>query len=166
MHSKSCLRPAIHQPLAGPQHEELRAHKDRVSDKLQGLVTTVDRIPAVLHAESTQVRLGTSTLRCRSAARRAARRHGRSSGSRSAHTPPPPPLPPQIAVVSKALLAREAGIHKTKEVSAAPAAERATACRHPVHLLALAPTSPPPWLPSTHANGAAPAPRCPHLPHP
>jgi hypothetical protein len=35
-------------------HEELQQHKERVADKLQGLVTTIDKIPGILHADSKQ----------------------------------------------------------------------------------------------------------------
>lgn len=39
----------------GPGHAELQAHKDRIRDKLEGLLTTVDRLPGILHGECGQV---------------------------------------------------------------------------------------------------------------
>jgi len=54
---KLCSSPSVqHHPL--PQHDELQQHKERVTDKLQGLVTTIDKLPSILTAETAQVRVG------------------------------------------------------------------------------------------------------------
>ncbi|GBF88126.1 hypothetical protein Rsub_00838 [Raphidocelis subcapitata] len=68
----------VHDALRGQAREELSQHKERVTDALQGLVTTIDKLPSVLLAESA----------------------------------------PQISAATKALLSREAGVHKTKEILA------------------------------------------------
>ena len=44
------------QEFKGPGHADLQAHKERIVDKLQGLLTTVDKLPSILHSESAQVR--------------------------------------------------------------------------------------------------------------
>lgn len=36
-------------------HDELQQHKERITDKVQGIVTTIDKIPSILHADTKQV---------------------------------------------------------------------------------------------------------------
>jgi hypothetical protein len=53
---KACIRADVTEPMKGASHEELQQHKERVKEKLEGLVTTIDKIPSIITAENAQVR--------------------------------------------------------------------------------------------------------------
>jgi hypothetical protein len=72
----------VHDALRGQAREELAQHKERVADALQGLVTTIDKLPTVLLADSApQVR---PVLRAPTHGARAARSRARAfAGARA-----------------------------------------------------------------------------------